>query len=229
MNLSPKRLRKRASELASRGFCQACAWIQSIRFKGLQNDSPRSLRLQLMQMDGSGNSIVVGKNVRGRLKVHFGGNHNRIVIGPGARFDIVVSMECDDSVLEIGAKTTAESSIFHFAENGTSIRVGEDCMFARETFFLASDFHSILDQTTGVRLNGAHGIDLENHVWVGLGAKVLKNVRIGTGAVIATSSVVTRDVAPHTIVMGIPAKEIKNGIKWVREPLARPKSRLGGG
>jgi acetyltransferase-like isoleucine patch superfamily enzyme len=50
---------------------------------------------------------------------------------------------------------------------------------------------------------------LENHVWVGLGAKVLKNVRIGTGAVVATSSVVTRDVAPHTIVMGVPAKEIK--------------------
>jgi acetyltransferase-like isoleucine patch superfamily enzyme len=126
-------------------------------------------------------------------------------------------MECDNSVLEIGASTTAESSIFHFAENSTSIRVGEDCMFARETFFLASDFHSVVDQTTGVRLNGARGIDLENHVWVGLGAKVLKNVRIGTGAVIATSSVVTRNVAPHTIVMGVPAKEIKSGIKWVRE------------
>ena len=216
------------SELVSRGFCQACAWAQSTRFRGLQNNSPRTLRLRLMQTDGSDNSIIVGKNVRGRLKVHFAGNHNRIVIGPGARFDIV-SMECDNSVLEIGASTTAESSIFHFAENSTSIRVGEDCMFARETFFLASDFHSVVDQTTGVRLNGAHGIDLENHVWVGLGAKVLKNVRIGTGAVIATSSVVTRNVAPHTIVMGVPAKEIKSGIKWVREPLARPKSRLGGG
>lgn len=46
-------------------------------------------------------------------------------------------------------------------------------------------------------------------VWIGEKAIVLDGVTIGTGAIIAAGSVVTKDVAPYAIVGGVPAKQIK--------------------
>lgn len=48
-----------------------------------------------------------------------------------------------------------------------------------------------------------------NDVWIGCNAVVCRDVKIGDGAVIAAGAVVTRDVAPYTIVGGVPAKMIK--------------------
>lgn len=46
-------------------------------------------------------------------------------------------------------------------------------------------------------------------VWIGYGATILKGVEIGNGAIIAAGAVVTSNVAPYTIVGGVPAKIIK--------------------
>lgn len=48
-----------------------------------------------------------------------------------------------------------------------------------------------------------------NDVWVGFGVTVLNGVKIGDGAVIAAGSVVTKDVAPYSIVAGNPARIVK--------------------
>lgn len=47
-----------------------------------------------------------------------------------------------------------------------------------------------------------------DHVFIGTGAIVLPGVTIGEGAAVAAGAVVARDVAPHTIVGGVPAKQI---------------------
>ncbi len=46
-------------------------------------------------------------------------------------------------------------------------------------------------------------------VWIGAGATVLRGVRVGHGAVIAAGAVVTKDVAPYSIVGGVPARVIR--------------------
>ncbi|WP_137110840.1 CatB-related O-acetyltransferase [Rhodobacter sp. SY28-1] len=46
-------------------------------------------------------------------------------------------------------------------------------------------------------------------VWIGHGALILPGVRIGSGAIIGAGSVVTRDVAPYSIVAGNPARLIR--------------------
>ena len=57
-------------------------------------------------------------------------------------------------------------------------------------------------------------IKIGNHVWIGQRATVLKGVTIGDGAVIAAGSIVTRDVPPHSLVGGIPAKVLKENVEW---------------
>ncbi len=47
-------------------------------------------------------------------------------------------------------------------------------------------------------------------VWIGANAVILPGVTIGTHSVIAAGAVVTKDVPPHSLVAGVPAKVIKN-------------------
>lgn len=52
-------------------------------------------------------------------------------------------------------------------------------------------------------------INIGNDVWIGANVVILPGVKIGDGAVIAAGAVVTKNVAPYTIVGGVPAKPIR--------------------
>jgi acetyltransferase-like isoleucine patch superfamily enzyme len=56
----------------------------------------------------------------------------------------------------------------------------------------------------------AEGIVIEDDVWLGAGAVITDGVRVGKGAVVAAGAVVTRDVSPHTVVGGVPARPIRS-------------------
>ena len=47
-----------------------------------------------------------------------------------------------------------------------------------------------------------------NDVWIGAGASILRGVKVGDGAVIGAGAVVTKDVEPYSIVVGVPAKKV---------------------
>ena len=55
----------------------------------------------------------------------------------------------------------------------------------------------------------AEGIVVEDDVWIGAGAVITDGVRIGKGAVVAAGAVVTKNVPPHTVVGGVPARVLK--------------------
>lgn len=55
----------------------------------------------------------------------------------------------------------------------------------------------------------AQGIIVEDDVWIGSGAVITDGVHIGKGAVVAAGAVVTKDVPPHVVVGGVPAKVLK--------------------
>jgi phosphonate metabolism protein (transferase hexapeptide repeat family) len=56
----------------------------------------------------------------------------------------------------------------------------------------------------------ADRVQIGHDVWIGHGVLVLPGVSVGNGAVLAAGAVVTRNVAPYTVVGGVPARHIRD-------------------
>lgn len=63
-------------------------------------------------------------------------------------------------------------------------------------------------QLTGIN-ETTENVKIGNDVWIGAGANILNGVEIGDGCVIAAGAVVTKDIPPYSVVIGVPGKVIK--------------------
>lgn len=70
--------------------------------------------------------------------------------------------------------------------------------------------HNFSDKSLRIDQQGisTRPVVISDDVWVGANAVILPGVTIGTHAVVAAGAVVTKDVPPHTVVAGVPAKVI---------------------
>lgn len=96
------------------------------------------------------------------------------------------------------------SSIGHRAvlDARKGLTIGENVTLATEVMIwsLQHDYDDINFKTVG------GPVIIGDYAWLGSRCIILPNVTIGAGAVVAAGAVVTKDVAPYTIVGGIPAK-----------------------
>ncbi len=90
-----------------------------------------------------------------------------------------------------------------------SITLGDRVFISKGVTLRDHDGHRLNDN----QMIGAP-IVIEDNVWIGLNATILKGVRIGSGAVVAAGAVVTRDVPPKTLVGGVPARVIREDVTW---------------
>jgi acetyltransferase-like isoleucine patch superfamily enzyme len=106
-----------------------------------------------------------------------------------------------------------------YANNGAAIvcfkeiTIGRDVAIGPEVFIRDSDSHVI----SGSGRSSTEPIRIGDRVWIGARAVILKGVTIGDGAIVAAGSVVTKDVAPGTLVAGVPAKFIR-AATWEHQP-----------
>lgn len=126
----------------------------------------------------------------------------------------------DDVFIGPGATMTASES---------SIELGSKIMFGPNVTLIGGDhsFSSVGKYMFDVKEKAPDDdqpIVIEDDVWVGAGATILKGVRIGEGAIVAASSLVLKDVPPYAIVGGIPAKVIK--YRFSPEEIEIHKSKL---
>lgn len=114
--------------------------------------------------------------------------------------------------------------LYHFDFVGDKLIIGKFCQLATGvTFIMNGANHGLTAFTTfPFKIFGHEWKDLSllsntkgdtivgNDVWIGYQATIMPGVKIGDGAIIAAKSVVTKDVAPYTIVGGNPAVSIRS-------------------
>ncbi|EHJ61773.1 hexapeptide repeat-containing transferase [Novosphingobium pentaromativorans US6-1] len=109
--------------------------------------------------------------------------------------------------IRIGERTFINNDV-RFASRG-GVTIGRHVQIAaRVSFETASHTLSFLPGCS--RPGTCAPIVVQDHAWIGAGAIVLPGVTIGRGAVVAAGAVVRRDVAPMTVVGGVPARFLRN-------------------
>ena len=120
--------------------------------------------------------------------------------------DISVSpggiLELDNARININAQ-------IHCAKH---IYIGEKTIIGEGVRMRDHDNHQIIKN--GESMPSMAPIYIGKRVWIGINVTILKGVTIGDGAVVASGSVVVKDVAPGTLVGGVPAKLISENIDW---------------
>jgi acetyltransferase-like isoleucine patch superfamily enzyme len=89
------------------------------------------------------------------------------------------------------------------AEN---IHIGDNVMMASHCYVSDADWHDLYDRVASPGKTAP--IILEDNVWLGQGAKVLKGVRLGKNTIVAAGAVVAKSFPANSIIGGNPAKLI---------------------
>ncbi len=198
-----------------------CGWVPTVAGIGL-----RALAYRLiLHMDGT---AAIESGVRLRFA-------SLIRLGDGAYLDTGAYLHACPAGIDIGAGTLvmhgAVLHVYNFRGLPHSgIRIGRDSLIGEYTVIRGQGGVSIGDRVytsphcqiiavdhvfddparpfveQGIT---ARGIAVEDDVFIGAGAIVTDGVRIGRGAVVAAGAVVTRDVEPHTVVGGVPARPLR--------------------
>ena len=107
------------------------------------------------------------------------------------------------SNISVGKNSVVNPNVYLDGRGG-KLLIGDNVDIARDTaiWTLEHDPHDVNHSVKG------GDVIIEDHVWIASRVTILPNVKIGRGAVIASGSVVTKDVPELSIVGGIPAKII---------------------
>jgi acetyltransferase-like isoleucine patch superfamily enzyme len=127
-------------------------------------------------------------------------------------------------LVEVGEYTYGNPRVLHWGEKA-NLKIGKFCSIAEGVIIFLGGNHrydwvttypfSALNKEWSEASNIAGhpatrgSVVIGNDVWIGFGATIMSGVKIGDGAVIGARAVITKDVAPYSIVGGNPAREIK--------------------
>lgn len=90
--------------------------------------------------------------------------------------------------------------------SAVGIEIGQDCMLAEGAFITDADWHDLYHR---IYPGKRERVKIGNNVWIGDNVTVCKGVTIGDNSVIGAASVVTKDVPPHAVAAGNPARVIR--------------------
>ncbi|MCI0752383.1 acyltransferase [Teichococcus vastitatis] len=157
-----------------------------------------------------------------KLKIT-GGGHLFAVAGGSGRHNLQVSLRTGEALFLLGRDSSTNGGNAMAEGPGTRMLVGDDAMFAAGVQLRNADSHGIVDLATGEQVNLPEDVLVGPHVWLATGASVMKGVTVGRGAIVAAQAMVTRDVPPCSLVAGIPARVLREGVSWTRQ--SRPDAR----
>lgn len=88
------------------------------------------------------------------------------------------------------------------------IFIGDDVMFGPNVTIVTAE-HPLSPELRREGYQYNKPVHIGNNVWIGAGATVLAGVTIGDNSVIGAGAVVTRDIEPNSVAVGVPARIIK--------------------
>lgn len=152
--------------------------------------------------------IVLGKNISIDRDCWLKADGPGITIGDGSFLLQGSIVACYGGRITIGKRCSINPSCVLYGMG--DLIIGDDVMIAAGTMLIPAQ-HQFNNRDIPMAQQGytARGITIGNDVWIGAHVTVLDGVRIGNGAVVGAGAVVTKDVAPYTIVAGVPAKPMK--------------------
>ncbi|MBE0416055.1 MAG: hypothetical protein IBX36_05925 [Dehalococcoidia bacterium] len=165
----------------------------------------------------------MGKGVQIDSGVIIRGNPKNIEIGDYSYIDTNVQLEVY-APIKIGKHVHITSNVH--IQSGDEVIIGDyACITNGAKIYASSNTYKAPDgREKDVLLSMSSSappelqyieygpVIIEEYAFVGLNCVVLPGVRIGRGAVIGAGSVVTRDIPPYTIAVGIPARPVKNRV-----------------
>ncbi len=181
-------------------------------------DNARLIRSRI-QIEGENCTLEIGEGTRlfdSLILIRGEGHHvkigQRCILGK-------VSLALQSSLCraEIGERTTSGSVNIDLGEPNTHLRIGKDCMISQRVEIMCGDGHSLDDTVNGGRLNKAANVEIGDHVWLAAEVAILKGSSVGDHSTIGFRSVVTTEIPPHSLAVGIPAKVIRSGVGWTRD------------
>jgi len=145
-----------------------------------------------------------GIRVTGRVVIE---NHAGLTIGKRVRIHgrtVPVEIVAWDGPISIGDGTFINYGASISAH--ASVTIGRNCLIGNYALIMDGDYHDLHDRA----LPGACSpIVIEDDVWIGARAIILKGVHIGQGAVVAAGALVTSDVPARTVVGNAPAQVLR--------------------
>jgi len=164
-----------------------------------------------------------------KVNLHVPGSTPRVFIGMNCVLGCSITLEREIGEVHIGDNTYIGRSSIICAND---INIGSDVLIAWGVTIVDHDSHSlnweqraqdVKNWREGLSSNGYAGaslkkdwsvvsmapINIGDKVWIGFNVIILKGITIGEGAVVAAGSVVTKNIAPWTLVGGNPAIYIK--------------------
>jgi acetyltransferase-like isoleucine patch superfamily enzyme len=160
-------------------------------------------------------NIRLGRNVFLDEGVYLHACPNGIELGAGTcvmhhtELHVFNFRDLPHAFIKVGKGTFIGESVVIRGQGGVTI--GNSVLIAPGAKILAVN-HNFSDVDLPVISQGitGHGIVIEDGAWIGAGAAVLDSVRVGEGAVVGANAVVTKDVPPHTVAVGIPARVVRD-------------------
>jgi acetyltransferase-like isoleucine patch superfamily enzyme len=154
-----------------------------------------------------GRKIKLGANVvveRGAM-LWVDTNQSYIDIGADSYLSSQCILNTFNGWISLGSNCTVNSYAILYGHGG--LEIGNDVRIAPQVMIMPMN-HIYKDPHVPIRRQGirSQGIKIEDDVWLGAGAVVLDGVTIGKGSVIGAGAVVTEDIPPYSVAVGVPAR-----------------------
>lgn len=155
---------------------------------------------------GHGN-LQVGERCRIGRQAEINASQGRVVMHARASLGPFCVVEARGGHVEIGEATVIGPFCVLYGHGGLSI--GRDCLIASHVVCIPEN-HRFARRQVPIRQQGVErrGVRIGDDVWLATQVVVLDGVTIGQGAVIGAGAVVTRDVPPYAIAVGVPARVV---------------------